>query len=58
MAYVEHLEQTNPSEQDSIDAAAIQKLKRQLQTTVVTNVYTEKEFKEQFRIVFKKWCKS
>lgn len=53
MAYVEHLEQTNPSEQDSIDAAAIQKLKRQLQTTVVTNVYTEKEFKEQFRIVFK-----
>ena len=37
----------------SDDKDIMQQLKEQLQTTVVTNVFSEAEFKKQFLLVFK-----
>lgn len=57
MAYAEHLKEAQLENTDAEDARKIAQLKHSLQTTVVTNVFTEEQFKEQFLIVFETMAK-
>ena len=43
-----------PGEVRELTPGEYEMLKNKLQTTVITNVFTEEEFKTQFLIVFKK----
>ena len=53
MAYVEHLNETPEVQQSSSnDAIVVQQLKDQLQSTVITNVFPEDQFRKNFLIVF------
>ena len=53
MTFIEHLEK-KPTQAtvEELDSNKVSELKKQLQTTVVTNVFSEDEFRESFLIVF------
>ena len=54
MVYAEDLEKIEKARVTQNENPINEDLKRQLQTKIVTNVFKDEEFKEQFLLVFKK----